>query len=63
MSEAARKAEQAARGLCRQCGARRGKCPSKSRCARCLERNRALERRRKHNDAHTPGGPGRPPLF
>ena len=63
MSEASRKAMMVARGLCRQCGARRGKCPSASRCAKCVEKNRKQQRRRSKGQAHQAGGPGRPPIF
>jgi hypothetical protein len=63
MTEAQRKAQLVARGLCRQCGARRGKCPSKSRCAKCVEKNRRQQRRAAKGQAYQPGRPGRPPIF
>lgn len=50
------------RGLCRQCGKTRGKSLSSSRCTRCLERGRAMERARDGHRAYRRGGPGRPPL-
>lgn len=56
------KADMVARGLCRQCGKKRGTSTSTSRCARCLKKNREQERKANGSRPYRRGGPGRPPL-
>lgn len=56
------KADLIKRGLCRQCGKRRGKSPSASRCVRCLKRARAASQEATQSQPYQSGKPGRPPM-
>lgn len=60
--ERARKADLVARGLCRQCGKRRGLGSSPSRCKRCLGKDRTRQRATQQTKPWRPGGPGRRPV-
>lgn len=60
--QTALKAAMVARGLCRQCGKKRGQSASVSRCQRCLDKDKKAQRKKTKAQPYREGGPGRKPL-